>query len=546
VQLDTLLLNGRCYTMEHEGHLIEAIGIKDGVIRFTGSNEEALKWESKRVVDLQGKAVIPGMVDAHMHMYAYCQNLALVDLQGARSMGDMISLMQEKAKTTPKGNWIKGVNFDQSKFRENRFPTREDLDTISLDHPIVIKRCCLHAVVANSLALAKAGVDKDYRVTSGGIVEFQENGEPNGILREQATKIFDDLIPDPLLDVDEKQRIMDQVLGEMSSKGVTGIHTYAAKIWQYNEDLDLYKSMAGEGTLPLRVTVCLDELFEPEVLSEADKSNPHRLVQYGAYKLFTDGSLGSRSAALKEPYSDDPTNKGFMVCSQEDLNHKIEVAYRMGLQPAIHAIGDAALGSTLTAIEKCLDTMKAEGMTDQAIEERLPFRIIHVQMLDDVLLDRMKKLPLVLDIQPIFLCTDLNWIEDRIGQDRMKNAYAWKTLEENGFIQTGGSDCPVESYDPMLGVYAAVTRKDFNQEPSGGFYPEECLSVYQALSLFTKNPHYATGQEDVLGTLSQGKFGDLVVLDQDPFKIEPESLLNIQVLKTIVAGKEVYAIEDSL
>jgi len=543
MQLDTLLFNGRCYTMEQEGDLVEAIGIKDGIIKFTGSNDEAYKLTSKHVIDLEGKAVIPGMVDAHMHMYAYCQNLALVDLQDARSMKDMVDLMKDKAKTTPKGKWIKGVNFDQSKFVENRFPTKEDLDTISKDHPIVIKRCCLHAVVANSLALKKAGVDGTYQVDPGGIVEWGQDGQPNGILREQATKIFDELIPDPLLDGDEKERIMDKVLNEMSSKGVTGIHTYAAKIWQYNEDVDLYKTMSKEGKLPLRVTVCLDDLFEPEVLSEADWHNPYRLVQYGAYKLFTDGSLGARSAALKEPYSDDLSNKGFLVCTQEELVQKVEVAYRKGLQPAIHAIGDAALDLTLTAIERCLKTMREEGMTEEAIAGRLPFRIIHVQLFDEDLIKRMKKLPLVLDIQPVFLCTDMHWIQDRIGSDRMDNAYAWKTLLDQGFIQTGGSDCPVESYDPMLGIYAAATRKGFNQEPSSGFYPKECLSVYESIALFTKNPHYATGQEGVLGTLSLDKFADIVVLDEDPFMIEADNIMNINVLKTFVAGKQVYTLE---
>lgn len=546
MQLDSLLINGRCYTMAQEGDMVEAIGIKDGVIKFAGSTAEALKHQSDDTVDLKGKAVIPGMIDAHMHMYAYCQNLALVNLQGACSMADMIALMKEKASTTPKGHWIKGVNFDQSKFVENRFPSKLDLDEISREHPIVIKRCCLHAVVANSMALDQAGVKKGYQADSGGIVELDQDGEPNGILREQATKIFDCLIPDPLLDETEKQRIMDSVFYEMSSKGVTGIHTYAAKIWQYNEDIELYRSMAHSGKLPVRVTVCLDELFEPEILSESDHKDPNRLVQYGAYKLFTDGSLGSRSAALKAPYSDDPSNSGFMVCSQEDLNHKVERAYRKGLQPAIHAIGDAALDATLTAIERCLDQVKADGMTEQEIAKRLPFRIIHVQMLDDDLIHRMKQLPVLLDIQPVFLCTDMHWIEDRIGAERMESAYAWQTLLSEGFIQAGGSDCPVESYDPMLGIYAAVTRKGFNQEPSGGFYPNECLSVYDAISLFTKNPHYANGQMDVLGTLTVDKFADLVVLDADPFEVETEKLINIKVLKTFIAGKQVYAVEDSL
>jgi predicted amidohydrolase YtcJ len=473
-------------------------------------------------------------------MYAYCQNKALVDLSLCKSIDDVIIKMKEKAEVTPPGNWIKGVNFDQSKFKENRFPTRYDLDKISSEHPLIIRRCCLHAIVANSLALKIAGVDKNFKVTSGGIVEFDENGEPNGIIREQSTKIFDEIIPDPLSDEKEKLRIMDEVLKDMSSKGVTTIHTYAARIWKYDEDLNLYKKLEKENKLPVRVTVCLDEIFENKKLTEDDKNNPFRMVQYGAYKLFTDGSLGSRSAALNEPYFDDKGNKGFVVCSQEELNEKVLISYRKGLQPAIHAIGDAALDMTLTAIENCLEITKSEGMSEEDQNSRLPFRIIHVQMINDDLLERMKKLPLVLDIQPIFLTTDLHWIEDRIGPERTKNSYCWKTLYDSGFILTGGSDCPVESFDPVPGIYAAASRCDIDGYPDGGFLPEEKLSIYESLSLFTKNPHFATGQQDKLGTIEVGKFADLAILDRDPFEIDEKDILKIKVLKTFVAGKKVF------
>ncbi|WP_324822624.1 amidohydrolase [Sinanaerobacter sp. ZZT-01] len=542
MNLDTVLLNGKIYTMEEEGKSVEAIGIKDGIIQFTGTNKEAEKYSSEKTIDLEGKTVIPGMADSHMHMYAYCQNQALVDLKDACSIEDMIGKMKEKVAHTPDGTWIKGVNFDQSKFKENRFPTKADLDRISTRHPIVIRRCCLHAIVANSMALNVAGVGKGYDGGSGGIVEFDKNGEPNGILREQSTKIFDEIIPDPLSDAMEKRRIMQNVFEDMSSKGVTTIHTYAAKIWNYEEDVALYRKFGEEGNLPVRVTVCLDELFEKEVLTEKEKNDPYRMVQYGAYKLFTDGSLGSRSAALQEPYSDDKDNRGFVVCTQEELNEKVLKGYENGLQLAIHAIGDAALDMTLTAIENCLQVTREKGMSKEEQEERLPFRIIHVQMVNEELIARMKKLPLVLDIQPIFLCTDLHWIEERIGAERIKGAYCWKTLKDEGLIQTGGSDCPVESFDPMKGIYAAATRMDFDGQPEGGYYPEERLSVYDAFCLFTKNVHAATGQQDKLGTLESGKFADLAVLDRDPFELDVKNLLEIKVLKTFVAGRLVFVL----
>ena len=541
--LDKLFINGEIYSMKKEGEKFQSLGVKDGKITFLGTDEEAKNVSSKELIDLKGKMMIPGMADAHLHLYAYCQNLTFVDLSKVHNINEMINLMKEKVKNVKKGDWVKGVNFDQSKWKENRFPTLEEMDSISKDNPIIIKRCCLHAVVANSKALKMAGIGKNYQAGSGGIVELDKDGMPNGILREQSTKVFDDILPDPLKDIEVQKKIMQDVLNDMSSKGITTIHTYAAKIWQYNEDINIYKNFEKEGKLPLRVTVCIDELFEPEILTKEKLNNPYRKVQLGAYKIFSDGSMGSRSAALKKPYSDDPQNSGFMLFTQEELNNKILTGYEHGLQPAIHAIGDRALDMTLAAIEYTLKTTKEKGMTDEEQKNRLPFRIIHVQMIDDDLLKRMKKLPLVLDIQPIFLCTDLHWIEDRIGKERLKGSFALKTMEKAGLIQTGGSDCPVETYEPLKGIYAAVTRQDMEGYPTEGFLPEERLSVYEALCMYTKNVPYATGQESVLGTLEIGKFADLTVLEKNLFKIDKKEIKDVKVEQTYVAGNCVFMIK---
>lgn len=541
--LDKLFINGEIYSMKKEGEKFQSLGVKDGKITFLGTDEEAKNVSSKELIDLKGKMMIPGMADAHLHLYAYCQNLTFVDLSKVHNINEMINLMKEKVKNVKKGDWVKGVNFDQSKWKENRFPTLEEMDSISKDNPIIIKRCCLHAVVANSKALKMAGIGKNYQAGSGGIVELDKDGMPNGILREQSTKVFDDILPDPLKDIEVQKKIMQDVLNDMSSKGITTIHTYAAKIWQYNEDISIYKNFEKEEKLPLRVTVCIDELFEPEILTKEKLNNPYRKVQLGAYKIFSDGSMGSRSAALKKPYSDDPQNSGFMLFTQEELNNKILTGYEHGLQPAIHAIGDRALDMTLAAIEYTLKTTKEKGMTDEEQKNRLPFRIIHVQMIDDDLLERMKKLPLVLDIQPIFLCTDLHWIEDRIGKERLKGSFALKTMEKAGLIQTGGSDCPVETYEPLKGIYAAVTRQDMEGYPTEGFLPEERLSVYEALCMYTKNVPYATGQESVLGTLEIGKFADLTVLEKNLFKIDKKEIKDIKVEQTYVAGNCVFMIK---
>ena len=537
---DILLYNGKIYTMEKEGDAAEAIGMRDGKIVFVGSDADAARRPWGARFDLGGATVIPGMADSHMHMYAYCQNQTFVNLEHAKSIDDVCRLMAEKASQVPAGTWLKGVNFDQNKFREKRMPDRWDLDRISTAHPILIRRCCLHAVVVNSKALEVAGIDRDYRAPDSGIVEKDKDGEPNGILREQATKIFDDIIPDPLSDETIKDEIFQRVLQDMHEKGITTIHTYAAKIWNYAEDIGYYRRLAEEDRLGVRITVCLDELFEPEQLTEAERQDPDRIVQQGAYKLFTDGSLGARSAALFQPYADEPDNCGFMTCSQEALNEKILTAYRMGLQSAIHAIGDRALDGTLTAIENAVETLRREGASEDDLARRLPFRIIHAQIVNPSLIERMKRLPVVLDIQPIFLATDWEWIEDRLGKERMAGAYAWNTLRREGFILTGGSDCPVESFAPMPGIYAAAARKSMDGRPEGGCQPEERLSRFDAIALYTRNPHFATGQQDVLGLLKEGYFADLAVLDRDIFTVSEDELLQTEVTHTFVAGKLVH------
>jgi len=352
--IDTLLTNGQIYTMKEEGHRVEAIGIRKGRIVFAGSRKAAEQYSAKETVDLCGKTVIPGLGDSHLHLYACCQNQATVSLEDAKSMEEMIKAMKQKADATEKGKWIKGTGFDHTKFAENRMPTRRELDQISTEHPIVIRRCCLHAMVANSLAIKIAGIDQQTLEEFEGLVETEKTGELNGIFREKATSVFDEIVPNPLSDPAERKRILSGVLADMVSKGITQVHTYAAKIWNYEESLETYQALDRNGELPIRVVVSLDELFEPINYPEtASLKDPFHKVKQGAYKLFTDGSLGARSAALTEPYSDDEQNYGILV-DQGKLLDQLRQAYNMGLQPAIHAIGDRALDITLDAIEAVL------------------------------------------------------------------------------------------------------------------------------------------------------------------------------------------------
>lgn len=542
--IEKLFFNGKIYTLEKEGVIVEALGVAGGKIIFAGTKQQAeAEYDIKEKVDLQGKTMLPGMGDSHLHFYAYCQFSTTVDLGSVTSKAEAIRKLAEKAAETPEGQWIKGSGFDQSKWTdcEDELPTREDLDKASTKHPIVIKRVCVHTSVANTMALEKAGIGKGYVFGEGGMVELDQDGMPNGILREQAPRIYDELIPDSLEDAALKKSIMTKALQEASANGLTMLHTYAADIWKYIERPEDYEMLDREGLLPLRVTICLDTLFDPPQMTEEQKADPNRKVQMGSYKIFTDGSLGSRSAALYEPYEDAPDSCGIMVIEQDALNEKMLTAYEKGLQPAIHCIGDRGLGATLTAIEYTLEQSRRNGMTEEEQAKRKPFRIIHVQMANEELINRMKKLPVILDIQPSFLMTDLHWIEERIGSDRAKDSYLWQRYLDEGFIQAGGSDCPVESFNPFQGIYAAVTRKDANRYPEEGYHPDQKVSVYDAVCMFSKNIPYATGEQDYMGTLEVGKFADLIVTDQNPFEVPENDLLDIKVVKTYLAGKEVYS-----
>ena len=533
---DLILKNGAIYTMVCENSVVEALAVHNGKIVYTGTTEEVLAHcEAPQVVDLQGKTVLPGMGDSHLHFFAYCQTHTTVDLGGCTSKAEVIGKLAARAAETPKGQWIKGSNFDESKWDadNDHLPTKADLDMVSLDHPVMMKRVCLHTAVANTAALAAAGIGRGYTFGPGGLVELDEDGVPNGILREQATKIFDELIPDPAKIPEVKEKIMREALEEASSQGLTTIHTYAAEIWKYTEDPEDYLCLDRKGQL--------DTFYRKPYLTRREMDDPYHKVCYGGHKVFSDGSLGSRSAKLLAPYSDDPETDGILVQSQQELNDHVLKAYEMGLQPAIHCIGDKGLDCVLTAIEYTLEKSRQHGMTAQEQADRDPFRIIHAQMATDDMIRRMQKLPVVLDLQPVFLETDMHWVAERIGSERAAYSYRWETYRKAGLVLTGGSDCPVEPFSPWLNIYTAVTRKDFNRYPDGGYQPQEKMSVYDAVCMFTKNLHYAAGHDAVLGTLEPGKFADMVVIDRDIFRIPADEIMDIQVEKTYLAGREVYS-----
>ncbi|MCB6992072.1 amidohydrolase [bacterium 210820-DFI.6.37] len=527
MKVDKLFVNGRVYTMEAEGETRGAIAVTGDRIVKTFATDDLEGYEADEVIDLHGKSVLPGFIDCHLHLLSYTQSLQSVSLRGCKSWEECKEKLIERARITPKGEWVRGAAFNHEDWTVPELPDRYELDTISTEHPIIIGRYCMHVSVTNSLALELAGIDRDFIPEAENSVAKDESGEPTGVLWESAITPVLNIIPDKLATTEAKKDAIEEVIADMNSYGITGAHPIQGKFCDAVEFMDVYQEMEEEGRLNLRLYISYDDF--PSFSMKTGFGNEK--IKYGFYKIYSDGSLGSRAAALYEPYSDAPGVCGVCNYSQEEINQMCQEAYNRNLQIGIHAIGDKGLDIALTAIEKCY-------YADPKPDYR--FRLIHVMCTNEDLIARMKKLPVVLDIQPKFVSTNVSWSEERLGKERSKYAYPWRRLLDEGFVITGSSDAPVEPYNPFLGVYAVTTRKDLDGNPKDGWYPEQCVSVYEALEMYTKNAAFSSFEENLKGTIKEGKLADFIVLDTDPFKVEPEKTKDILVEQTYLGGKRVY------
>lgn len=525
---DIKYINGQIYTMKHEGDRIEAFAVRDGKIICTGTTDKVNRLSSEETIDLKGQCIFPGLIDCHQHTLAYARTTKEVDLSDTKSVEDILKLLKEKAEETPKGSWIKGSGFNHEAFQDVRIPHKDELDAVSMEHPILISRYCMHVHAANSLALEIAGIDEEYLPEVQNSIEKDEDGKLNGILRESGVTPVLNSIPDVLESYEDKIKAMAEVCKDMSSYGITGIHPIQGKFVDADEHIKIYQDLESTGDLPLRVYISFDEF--PSFSMKTGFGNEK--IRYGFYKIYSDGSLGSRNAALSEPYSDMPSTKGLLNHSPEDIKQMFQQAYDMDLQIGIHAIGDLGVEIAIDAMEACYY---------ENPKENVRFRLIHGIVLRKDLIERLKKLPVIIDIQPRFTSNrNIWWSEDRLGPERIKYAYAWKTLIDEGILLTGSSDAPVEPYNPFLGIYSIVCRQDLSGKPEGGWYPNERVSVYEGLLMYTKNAAFSSYEEDIKGTLEVGKLADFIVVDKNPFEILSQKIKDITVLETYLGGNRVY------
>ncbi|MDR1495394.1 MAG: amidohydrolase [Clostridiales Family XIII bacterium] len=563
IRADKTFVNANIYTMEKPGERAEAAVVYRGEFVFVGDAEEALKYPTRETVDLGGKTVLPGFTDTHIHLISDCQRKDRAELGGAQSIAEIVQIMKDYAEKSD-GEWLTGANLHIENIAEGRFPNRYELDEISKERPVILFSYCLHIQIVNSEGLRRGGIVRGFKPEIEGLVEFFDDGEPNGIIREDMyARYFSDLVERNVTTTKGRQALLRKYMHDYTARGITSVQAFSALADNPLEYVDEYFELDRVGELPLRVTINssgpLDEAYRAVSGFGNDK------IRIGAKKLFSDGSLNARAAALFEPYSDDPGNVGLVVNTQEEIFKVAKEAYYFGCDVAIHAIGDRGIDIVIGAIEKVLEET---GYSDEGVASSGPlddepdgfrsaaarkysgqyprFRIIHTQLVTRrEQIERLKRLPVILDMQPIFVRNWYTIADERIGPERKKGLFAFRTLIDNGLLLTGGSDAPVETADPLLGIQIAVTRKTAAGEPPEGFVPEEALSVFEAASLYTRNAAYCTHEEDRKGTIKIGRLADFIVLDRDIFEVDPLEIAATQVVQVYLGGERIRYIPSA-
>lgn len=525
---------------------VSAIAVRNGLVLGTGSDADAKKWQglSTRMVDLGGAFVMPGFNDAHAHLGDAGRIKLSVDVTGVKSLAEMQQRVKTAAKAAAAGAWLTGGGWDHTLWASKTLPTKADLDAATDGHPAFLVRVDGHIAIANSAALTAAGITKATPDPQGGKIDRDANGEATGIIRETAQALIDKVIPPPTPEL--RRRGIELALADAVEHGVTSVQDNSE--W---EDFLVYEQLEHEGKLPARISEWLpfdapvDQLKQMRAHHPADDAMLHTTMLKG----FMDGSLGSRTAALKAPYSDESGNSGIPRYEQPKLNAMAVERAQAGFQMGFHAIGDRAVGMALDAFAaaQASGRLKAEMKTTRASNgtrvvhatlQGSRNRIEHSQVVDPADFARYKQMGVIASMQPNHLLTDMNWAEQRLGPVRAKYAYAWKSFLDAGVPLAFGTDYPVEPITPYRGVYAAVTR--MNEAGTQTYFPEEKLTIWQAIYAYTQGSAYAEFAENKKGKLAKGYYADFAVLDRDITTVAPAEILKTQVLRTVVNGQTVY------
>jgi predicted amidohydrolase YtcJ len=527
---DLVVTNARIYTVDDARPVVAAMAVRDGRVLFTGSVREAmaLRGPSTHVVDLGGHTVIPGMVDAHAHLLGLGESLRNVNLVGAKSYDEVIARVVDAARGQPDGKWILGRGWDQNQWGDTRFPTHEALTRALPNSPVWLTRVDGHAGLANAAAMRAAGVTAASVDPSGGRIERTATREPTGLFIDNAKALVERAIPAPSRD--DTRKAIAAAVAEAHRWGLVGVHDAG----ESRPTIDLLEEMAKAGQLPFRLYVMIsdDSAAITHYIARGPQSalyDNHLWIR--AFKLYADGALGSRGAALLEPYSDDPNNRGLLLSAPAHIQDVASRALRAGFQVNTHAIGDRGNRVVLDAYDAAL---KAHPTADHR------FRVEHAQILNHDDIPRFAELGVIPSMQAVHQTSDMYWAGTRLGLGRLLGAYAWRSLLNTGVVVPNGSDFPVEAVNPLLSFHSAVSRQDAENWPAAGWMPEQRMTRDEALKSMTIWPAYAAFQEATMGSLSPGKLADFVVLDRDIMTVPDRDILGTSVIATYIGGTPVY------
>jgi predicted amidohydrolase YtcJ len=527
----TFYLHGRIYTNDPKQPWASAIAVRDEKILCVGTIEHILLdcggAQAEDPIQLKGKFLMPGFNDAHTHLGGAGREKLSLALNGTTSIEEIQKLLKDEVAKHQPGQWIVGSGWDQTLWADKKFPSRLQLDEVAPNNPVFLMHISGHVAVVNSLAIRKAEITKDTANPSGGEIERFEDGEPTGMLKEDgAMELVEQRIPDP--STEERRKGIEMVLEELARNGVTSAQDNSE--W---EDYLVYLELKNEKKLSARITEWLhfmDPLNELENRrSEAGTSDPW--LKTGALKIVTDGALGTRTAAMLAPYSDDATTSGFMNIDPEKLKSMALERDKAGFQLAFHAIGDKANRLALDVFESVVRVNGPRERRD---------RIEHAQVLAPDDIPRFGKLNVIASMQPSHETNDMRWAEQRLGPERVKGAYAWNSLQKTGAKLAFGTDYSVEPINPFRGLYACVTRELPEGGPAGGWQPQEKISLDECILAYTTGSAYAEFEEGRKGQIKVGQFADFIVLSQDVTKVPARDLLKTQVLQTVVGGRTMY------
>ncbi len=538
---DAVYIHGDVYTNVrgastfHEMQRAEAIAVKGDRILAAGDTDEILKLKGPQtqVIDLHGRFIMPGFNDAHVHLAEAGFEKHSVNLVGVKSREEFRARIRKKVETAASGEWIVGGGWDETLWAVKTPPTRSDIDEVTTDHPVFLNRVDGHIAVANSKALQLAGITLATKDPEGGKIDRDESGTPTGILRETAKDAVIQVIPKATHE--QRRAAIEAALADAAQWGITSAQDYSS--W---DDFLIYEELEQESKLPIRITEWLPFDASLEELQAHRAAHPQSdlMLQTGMLKAFMDGSLGSRTAALLQPYADDPKNSGLPQYDPEKLNQMAKERVEAGFQLGFHAIGDKAVQMALDAFAAAEKEAREKKIKAANGGEDYRLRVEHAQVTTPAQIERFKQLKVIASMQPNHLLTDMHWAKARLGDARAAHSYAWAEFLNNGVTLAFGTDYPVEPITPFRGLYAAVTRR--SEDGKTQYFPEQKITMEQAIAAYTTGSAFAQFEEKEKGKLQPGMLADFVILDRDITAVPAQKILETKVLRTVVGGKTVY------